>query len=349
MISTKKFGITCLILLIGLLSSGCGPSPEEQASTAAALTAAAATSTPSPTSTPAPTFTPTPTPTPTPVPYALSLIIVGEEDAPIIGASVVLAESDAMQNTDDVGQAFWSDLPGETVNLSVSAQGYFPQEITDTITRGVNQLTINLDRDPHGILPSEACGPNETLLYLEDFQDGEAQGWQGIEFRVQGWDLIQHPDSAGNKVIQNPSETDTQVQLDDFTFGDAVWRVHIMPQGKHGDIQFSWHHNPEEWGEYNVHFYEWGVMIGRPGVTLLDIERYIKKDVWQLLEISTYNDTLEVWLDGIIVLKYTDPKPIPGGQIGIGLMPSEFEGSMVYFDNLIVCELTEPFVPLPTP
>ena len=122
-----------------------------------------------------------------------------------------------------------------------------------------------------------------------------------------------------------------------------------MPQGKHGDIQFSWHHNPEEWGEYNVHFYEWGVMIGRPGVTLLDIERYIKKDVWQLLEISTYHDTLEVWLDGILVLKYNDPKPIPGGQIGIGLLPSEFEGSMVYFDNLSVCELTEPFVPMPTP
>jgi len=53
MISTKKIGITCLILLIGLISSGCGPSPEEQAATAAVLTAEAATSTP--------TVTPNPT------------------------------------------------------------------------------------------------------------------------------------------------------------------------------------------------------------------------------------------------------------------------------------------------
>lgn len=68
MISIKKIGITCLILLIGLISSGCGPSPEEQAATASVQTEAAATDTPVPSPTPAPTSTNTPIPTATSTP-----------------------------------------------------------------------------------------------------------------------------------------------------------------------------------------------------------------------------------------------------------------------------------------
>ena len=348
--SFKRFfqwGLLILLLGCGLLIS-CGPSPEEIAATEVALTAAAVTDTP------IPTPTSTPTPTPTPIPYDLSLIVTGEEAAPITGAAVVLVENGEVQNTDDVGQAFWYDLPGETVNISLSAQGYFAKVISESIDRGITQLTVNLDRDPHGILPSEACGPGEKLLYIDDFQDGEAQGWEEIEFRAQGWGLIPEPDSVGNKIIQNSNETDTQIQLSDFTFDNAVWRISVMPQGKPNFLQFYWHlnTNTEDWEGYTVSFYEWGVKIDRfsessPHVTLLDIGRYIKKDVWQELEISTYNGTFEVWLDGTQVLKYNDPKPIPGGQIGFGLI--QFEGDTVYFDNLTVCELVEPFMLKPTP
>ncbi len=80
-----------IILSAGILI-GCGPSAEEQAATSDALTAAAATNTPTVTPTLTPTPTSTPTPTPTPIPYDLSVLVAGEEEAPIIGASVVLAE-----------------------------------------------------------------------------------------------------------------------------------------------------------------------------------------------------------------------------------------------------------------
>jgi hypothetical protein len=362
MLLMKRFNLGLALMLFCILLSACGPSPEEQAATAAVLTAAAATNTPSPTSTPAPTFTPTPTPTPTPVPYDLSLLVVGEEDAPILGAKVVLAEIDDMQNTDNVGQAFWYDLPGETVNLSVSAQGYFPQEITDTITRGVNQLSVNLDRDPHGILPSEACGPGEKLLYLEDFQDGEAQGWAEIEFRALGWDLIPQHDSQGNLVSQFSCKAETQIQLQALTFEDAVWRIRFMPHGKPTWIGFSWYisggyeikQGNVDYSAYGVPFSEGGMRVMRsqypfPEITLLDIERYLKPDVWHVLEISTYFDTVEVWLDGNHLVKYNDPQPLPGGALGLELQPSDYEGSWVYFDNLSVCELSAPYVPKPTP
>jgi hypothetical protein len=69
MLSRKNIWIGIAVILSGILSISCGPSPEEQSATAAALTAAAATSTPTitptPTATPAPTQTPTPTPSPT--------------------------------------------------------------------------------------------------------------------------------------------------------------------------------------------------------------------------------------------------------------------------------------------
>ena len=59
-----------LIVLLLLLASF-GPSPEEQAATAAALTAAAATNMPTPTSTPSPPPTHTPTPTQTLAPTTI--------------------------------------------------------------------------------------------------------------------------------------------------------------------------------------------------------------------------------------------------------------------------------------
>ena len=342
----KNIGLGFIILLVGLVASGCGPSPEELAATSVAQTAAAATNTPVPTS------TPEPTPTATPIPYDLSLIVVGEEDAPIIGASIKLAEEGDTQISDDVGQVFWYDLPGEVVNISVSAQGYFPQDLSETIDRGVNQITINLERDPHGILPSEACGPGEKLVYLEDFQDDHAQGWPEIEARAQGWDLIPHPDSAGNKVIKYSSSiTDTQMFYDDGTYEDAVWRISVMPRGKPETIRFYWHQN-EDPGTYTVINYEWGVIIGRSDgstdINLGEVGRFLKENEWQTFEISTYDDTLEVWLDKILVFRYNDPKPLPGGHIGLELWASENEETMVYFDNLAVCELSAPFVPIPT-
>ena len=70
MSATRKFMIGLALMLLAIIISACGPSPEEQAATSAAETAAAATDTPtrSPSSTPTPTYTPTPTPTSTPPP-----------------------------------------------------------------------------------------------------------------------------------------------------------------------------------------------------------------------------------------------------------------------------------------
>ena len=344
---SKRFYLGLFLMLVCILLSACGPSLEERVATAIAETAAAATSTPIPTS------TPEPTPTATPVPYDLSVLVV-PEDSPISGASVILVDlddEDGTQITDDVGQVFWYDLSGEALNIIVSAQGYFSQDIIKTIDRGINNLTAKLKRDPHGVLPLEACGPGEKLLYLEDFQDDEVQGWPEIDKHVQGWDLVRDPDSAGNLVAQFSSNmSDTQIAYQDGTFEDAVWRTQFMTKGKPGEIRFYWHLNtePAEMESYTVVFADYGVIIGIQDLFRnLGREWLLKEDVWQNVEISTYDGTLEVWLDGIQVLEFTDARPLPGGTIGLEIWASEIEGPTVYFDNLTVCELSAPFVPKP--
>jgi hypothetical protein len=360
--SHKRFiriGVIASILICGLIV-GCGPSPEEQAATAAAQTAAAATNTPIP-----PTVTPTPTltPTPTPVPYDLSLIVVGEDDAPIVEASAVLVEIDDMQNTDDVGQAFWYDLPGETVSISIAAQGYFPLDITDSIERGINQITVALERDPHGILPSEACAPGEKLLYIEDFQDGEAQGWTEIEYRSQGWDIVPDLEFSDDLVLFKPAQFDGTAGLEGLTFDNTVWRLEFMPIGR----PVVWFNLPEnggyqvndtriEWSAYSLFLDPTGIKSYRaqqpiPTIGLFDVVWTLGSNAWHQLEISRYKNIFEIWIDGY-QFKYVDPHPLPGGMIRFGagnvgktLSPDTF----IYFNDFVMCELTAPYVPMPTP
>ena len=350
-----------VIILICILLVSCGLSPEEQAATAAALTAAAATDTPTPTS------TPTPSPTPTLIPYDLSVTVMGEEDVPIIGATVMLAEAmekDSTQITDDAGQVMWYDLPGEAVNLSISAQGYFQTEVSDTIERGENQLKVTLERDPFGLLPSEACMPGERLLYIEDFQDGEAQHWRTIEQRALGRNIVTDPDMPGDMVLFIPADIDGGGRLRNHIFENGVWRVKFMPV-RRPIFNFSWHWNPGgyeveettvESSSYAIWFHPPGLRVFRgqtPVSTIIlgEIERTMKSGEWHQLEIGTFGSVLEIWIDGRRFLAYDDQNPLPDGYISfyVGYGKPLDPQSVIYYDDFVVCELTAPFVPMPTP
>jgi len=346
-------------LLILLLSSSllisCGPSAEEIAATEVALTAAAVTNTPMPTP------TDTPTPTATPVPYDLSVIVTGEEDAPIVGAHVVLAEvgdETGSQITDEVGQVFWNDLPGETISLSLSAQGYFPLELTQSIERGINQLAVPLERDPHGLLPSQACGPDEKLLYIEDFQDGEADRLESINLKIGGWDLGPHPDSLGNIVAMYDGEQGSGTELSGGQFDNAVWRFQFMTDSTRqreyswlnknydeGDVETSSYSTRFELGDLFVFRKKWPV--SNPSLLIRNI--FLSPSAWHQIEMSTFDGNFELWLDGKRLLLYEDPEPLPAGTFDIGFEESPGVESVDFFDDISVCELTAPYVPMPTP
>jgi len=363
MLSKKNIWIGLAIILIGVLLSGCGPSPEEQTATAVALTAAAATSTPTITPTFTPTPTSTPTPTPTPIPYDLSVLVTGEDDIPIAGASVTLSDvegEEGMQITNDAGQTDWTDFPGETVNLSISAQGYFTTEASETIERGANQMIVVLERDPFGLLPDEACSPSEQILYIEDIQDGHADGWPEIEMRVQGFDIGSHPDEPADNVIVFSGDLGGRSNLENIIVNNVVWRAQFLIDGS-AMVSFNWRVAPKSYeteagtvtdSRYALNFEETSYILRftNPIRELLVAGNpyKAKSGVWHSIEISTYDGEMEVWIDGNRILAYNDPNPLPEGGIFFVVEPF-LDNTIVYIDDMALCELTAPFVPMPTP
>lgn len=345
MTSTRKCiaGLVLLFICFSLLA--CGSSPEELEATSAAETAAAATS------------TPTITPTPTPVPYDLTVMVTGDDGTPIRGVTVYLEEIDDIEKSDENGQAAWSDLPGESITLNVSAQGYIPVDLVNSIYRGSNKMTISLERDPFGLLPSEACLPGEELLYIEDFQDQQAQGWMEIEYLAQDWEIIPHPDDPNNYAVSRLSTYEGYSELK-RNFKNAVWRFKIMHLGNPVS-NFSWHWHDKGgggWSAYPIWIHFPDLHVNRVDSPYSDIAirwtpNVLKHYVWQQIEISTFEGRFELWIDGLPWVQYDDPDPLPGGGmvIGVGLGNDPENTSRVYFDDFVVCRLSEPVQPLPTP
>jgi hypothetical protein len=265
------------------------------------------------------------------------------------------------QITDDVGQAFWYDLPGETINLSISAQGYYPLDISESIERGINQLAVALERDPHGLLPSEACAPGERLLYIEDFQDGEAEGWEEIESRTQGWGIGPHPDTPNNIVLSNDGDQWAWTTLRNLAFENAVWRIQFWTEAER--IQtFSWIHKENyeiengtvEFSGYTLRFEPKSINVFRSAwplsnPTLVNTNRRMAVRTWHLLEMSTFEGRLEIWIDGSRLVFYEDPDPLPTGTLALVFEDSPGVQSVYHFDDMSVCELTAPFGSLLTP
>ena len=352
----KRLPVCLMVILpFGLLIAACGPSPEEIAT----QTAAAWTATPEPSATPVP---PTETPTSTPVPIDLTAKIMDEQGDPVAGARIVFPESGNGEavSADDNGQFGWTNLPGTEGGLAVSGQGYFSAEKSLSLERGPNEVSVTLKRDPYGVLPAQACAPGETQLYAEDFQDGTPDGWQEIAFQTMGWGLADYPDEPGNNVATLSSPEHAFSTLQGYTFDNAVWRVRFRVDGRR-TLSFNW----LQTGQYQVDGQQvddsrYQIIIDSSGsgarrLTLpvmnlpVTSGRGAKAKVWHTVEISTYQGRTEVWVDGVNTMGYTDPQPLPAGSIALELFPPEDPATVVYFDNIAVCELSAPFVTMPTP
>jgi hypothetical protein len=325
-----------------LLLSGCGPSAEE----AAVMTASAWTP------------TPPPTPTATPVPYDLIVHVADEGGAPLAGANIVVVESgsDKPVQTDVSGQYQWKSLPGPAATLKVSAPGYFHIVQNVTMERGSTELAVSLRRDPFGLLPVDACAPNEKLRYIEDFQDGKAQGWQKItaatDFAAQnGWGV--GPLEEGNQVAYFTGIFHTLDDLQNFTFDNMVWRLKVRTKGRDGFSFLNVKHAPAPNGGETRYTVQWGanVLLDLGRLQLPDVGHFsvglthfqFRENQWYYLEISAYQGLIEVWQNGKPLVQYQDPKPLPPGTISLEANIQKDTKTAYYFDNLSVCELTAPF------
>lgn len=355
----KRFLFTVLLLAAVSLAA-CGPSPEQIAT----MTASAWTPTPPPTA------------TPTPVPYDVNVSIVDESGAPIVGANIVFPESGNGEpvQANEQGQFSWNNLEGENATFKVTTQGYFPADQTATIQRGMNEVSVTLKRDPFAFLPLNACAAGETLLYMDDFQDGQTEmaHYDGSPAPAPLGDA---PDETGNTVLVHDFTTpkgDYSSYLTNNTtgafyeFGDAVWRLRFM-MTQETNLRLFWNSaRATEFGgittsssgymiEFNTNRHInivrsiWDVNgqpvfnIGKPG--LEDKVLILDPNVWHYLETSTYQGQLQVWLDGASVVDVVDDMPLPPGGFSI----QKGDSGIMYFDAISVCGLSAPFTSMPSP
>jgi len=321
-----KFVVGVLILAL----TACGPSPEQMAT----MTASAWTPTPPPTA------------TPTPIPYDVNVSIVDGNGAPIAGASVVFPASGKAEpvQTDAQGKFSWNNLPGDSVSLTVSAQGYVMAQQTATLQRGPNEITVMLARAPFGLLPSEACAPGETLLYAEDFQDGAVDNWNtyppGTAVSIES-----DPVAAENKVLTlNFGSTDGEYQIKTIPLPDNVVRRLKYKPGNHSRFHVGWGTGNN--GYFTVLSSDQFILnITRDGSVTPSVgsaKPVMQQGIWHLLEIITHAESIEIWADGAKSLSYQGP-PYNGGDImdiGSAYLPVD---SMVYIDDVSMCGSSGPF------
>jgi hypothetical protein len=189
------------VFLIMMLPACVTVPSEETIDTAIYQTQAAqpSTDTPVPTETPLPTATDTPAPTETLFPYSITITVVDTEGNPIPDAQLNMEENPQYQQvTNKEGVVTWDDLPGDSVIIKVRAQGYLPAEIDQTISRGDNDVTTTLERDPYGLLPSEILEEGESVVFIEDFQDGEEK----MDELKGKWQIVEDSSEPGNMVFQ---------------------------------------------------------------------------------------------------------------------------------------------------
>lgn len=342
-----------------VLIASCGPTEEEIAT----MTASAWTPTP----------TPTVTPSPTPMPYDLTVTVTDAEGNPITGASAVFPESGNVEpvQVDGSGSVSWTNLHGPVGSVIVTAQGYFKAEQAIELQRGLNEASVTLERDPFGVLSSEACGAGESLLYMDDFQDGEAQGWNFAYNTNAGAHYVASaPDAGTNSVLTIDANKITYYGGDAYlggngseTFGDSVWRMKFMVSRPTAP-SFVWRGSgPLELGgqqfthaQYGFYFaggisqvqlnrsLEGGpnVVVSNPRLTTASFRQTEMQ--WYQMEVSTYQGHTQLWIDGKKVMEYTDTVPLPPGNIGIWIGAfTEPSTTVLYFDNISVCGLGAPF------
>lgn len=327
-------------LLLGIALGSCGvPSP-------GALPTA-------PPATLAPSATPPP-PTDTPILYNLVLMVKSPDGQPVPDIQVNLGEASTV--TDSHGTATFAGLTQASLKASLQGSGYFPQELDLNLQPGENSAEATLEPDPNGLLPQNACRSEEKLLYLDDFQDGAAQGWDVFNGPTPGWSVGGDPQQPDNLVIMAESAAQSNWAVFDqenTRLNNAVWRfrlklsdnssVHlnfrmIFPPGGSSETRYFLAANPRNAG-----------MVRRENSTGVDLKPIpgLAAGDWHRIEMGYFDGTLTLFVDGEEQLVYTDPQPWQDGTVGLEVQIPE--GESIYFDNLSLCELSAPPQAIPRP
>ena len=323
----KKFICWMLIFLFSLtFISSCGPSEEAIATMTASVW----------------TPTPEPTLTPTPMPYDLELSLVEEGGESVTyGVSVEVAGGEPVM-MDESGVAELLNLLGPDVEVSVTAQGY--ESLTETVTleRGKNELTFTLTADPLQVNPANACLEGQKVVLIEDFEDRKMQNWEG-QFMRPLFDFVEIADRGTVLKVDRTMEGEAYLLYPEI-LGNMVWHYDLLREPGNGPMWMRFHEEVDRGAYIAVHFGNADFFIQREPGGPMGYRTVPPGDgeTWEQFSATYFDGTIEAWYNGELHIGVSDAEPYEDGFQSISLAVSE--GS-TFLDNLVICELSEPYTP----
>jgi len=166
---------------------------------------------------------------------------------------------------------------------------------------------------------------SQTVLFEDDFETGNADRWQLGE----GWQV---EDDNGSFVLSGG--------LASFaTTGDTGWQnYHFKADVKllHGASALHLNYRSNGCDRYFIGFNTERIYLNKTfpcgnHADLGEVSRSNETGLWYTLEISGSDGHIRIYLDDVLQIDYTDPDPIPNGQISF----ETFDGSDVYVDNVL--------------
>lgn len=285
---------------------------------------------------PTPTTAPTATaqPTATPIVYNLEVQIMDQQGSPIADARVSIDDEKGISTTDSSGAVSIENIDTDEFVVEVFAQGYLPKNTELSLEAGQNEVSIQLERDPFGLLPEEVVPEGQQLVYLEDFQDGRDE----FNSVIGDWQIIEDSESPGNLVLQG-------IQID----SENMATVNFSPEEDLTDFTIQYQFRYLDQGTVEGNFaslefregYSLSISAYWKVIQILDyvnwefpiqIEKTYQDDQWYLVKLEVKEDQVWISLDGKALGRANDIEVNPANW-GFSLGQ---KANHVQFDNIVI-------------
>ncbi len=336
--------------LLSLFTVACRPTRAEAIATGVAQTHTATFSTDPPMPTETATSIPSAThiiATPTTESNSLSLLLVNDLGLPIANAPIEI--EDELFTSNDKGFVNVTDI-ANSVSLFAEVQGYKSHTELLSLVPGENAIEIQLARNPFSLLPSNACKPNEELIFIEDFEDGEGQIFPALAIGIPGFSI--ETEATGNKYLRVANTTKTELTYNAMPLENTILRFNLKfsAADREGGVVMWQRSLTDDYSAYGLYIntdYAYDVfkqIAEGDGYNTLQMGLTTTQQVTGVnhtIEIATFGDLTEVFMDGQKISSFVDPQPISPGGFSIVQFVANGQVSAIpmQFDNFVACKI----------
>lgn len=217
----------------------------------------------------------------------------------------------------------------ETIASSTANDGSHMWEIPASLSDGANyKVRISCVDDTNVYGESDAFEIKESPNFFDDFEDGNADGWD----LGSGWQVEK---DGSNFVLSgsNPEWSDAYRGKDTWKNYSLKARIKLIE----GHMQISYYSNNS--GRYIIRVFLYSIALtketGSNFEDLASADINIHYNEWHTVEVVGNGDSLKVYFDNVLLLEGIDPDPILSGRISFENPPY----GHVHIDDVLVEEI----------